>query len=162
MNTKELYYALYHCPVTEPFFDGVYSSDHLEEIVIRPKLIITNTEPSTSSGAHWLLFFFYGQCVDVFDSYGRDLNFFNYDIQNFTATYAKYVNMSEIAVQPPQSNICGMLCLYVAYRRCEGETMRNIIKEIQDNLSSSILFVKKKFKLDCCCLLPYISLQCEK
>ena len=43
MNTKQLWNALCLNPVTNKYFDGIYSSDILKEIKERPDLIICNT-----------------------------------------------------------------------------------------------------------------------
>ena len=58
MNTKQLWNALCLNAVTNKYFDGIYSSDTLKEIVDKPNLIICNTDPSNKSGEHWVLFFF--------------------------------------------------------------------------------------------------------
>ena len=56
MNTKQLWNALCLNPITNKYFDGVYSSDTLKEIKEKPNLIICNTDPSNKPGEHWVLF----------------------------------------------------------------------------------------------------------
>ena len=73
MNTKQLWNALSLNPVTNKYFDGIYSSDTLNEIREKPSLIICNTDPSDKPGEHWVLFFFSENSVDFFDSLGRDI-----------------------------------------------------------------------------------------
>ena len=73
MNTKQVRNALCLNPVTNKYFDGIYSSDTLKEIKERPDLIICNTDPSNKPGEHWVLFFFNQNNVDFFDSLGRDI-----------------------------------------------------------------------------------------
>ena len=46
MNTKQLWNALCLNPVTNQYFDGIYSADTLKEIREKPDLIICNTDPS--------------------------------------------------------------------------------------------------------------------
>ena len=48
MNTKQLWNALCLNPLTNNYFDGIYSSDTLKEIEGKPTLIICNTDPSTN------------------------------------------------------------------------------------------------------------------
>ena len=36
------------------YFDGIYSSDTLNEIKEKPDLIICNTDPSNKPGEHWV------------------------------------------------------------------------------------------------------------
>ena len=56
MNTKQLWNALCLNADTNKYFDGIYSSDTLKEIVDKPDLIICNTDPSNKPGEHWVLF----------------------------------------------------------------------------------------------------------
>ena len=71
MNTKQLWNALCLNPVTNQYFDGIYSADTLKEIREKPDLIICNTDPSNKPGEHWVLFFSSDNSVDFFDSLGR-------------------------------------------------------------------------------------------
>ena len=68
MNTKQLWNALILNPVTNKYFDGIFSIDTLQDIKEKPTLIICNTDPSYKPGEHWILFFFYNKSVDFFDS----------------------------------------------------------------------------------------------
>ena len=76
MNTKQLWHALCLNPVTNQYFDGIYSADTLKEIREKPDLIICNTDPSNKPGEHWVLFFFSDNGVDFFDSLGRDIKYY--------------------------------------------------------------------------------------
>lgn len=150
MNSKQLYYALISNEVTEPYFEGVFASDQLEDIVLRPKLIIANTEPSTMKGEHWIAFFTNGETVDVFDSLGKKLSSYQFgsDLSDFTKKFAKNVNIVSTRLQPSNSNICGNLCLYFAYWRCLGESLESIVATIRQTEKNKILkFVENKFIL---------------
>ena len=76
MNTKQLWNALCLNPVTNQYFDGIYSADTLKEIREKLDLIICNTDPSNKPGEHWVLFFFSDNSVDFFDSLGRDIKYY--------------------------------------------------------------------------------------
>ena len=76
MNTNQLWNALCLNPVTNQYFDGIYSADTLKEIREKPDLIICNTDPSNKPGEHWVLFFFSDNSVDFFDSLGRDIKYY--------------------------------------------------------------------------------------
>ena len=88
MNTKQLWNALCLNPITNKYFDGVYSSDTLKEIKEKPNLIICNTDPSNKPGEHWVLFFFSENSVDFFDSLGRDIKYNGSVFLNFIANFA--------------------------------------------------------------------------
>ena len=70
MNTKQLWNALCLNPVTNQYFDGIYSADTLKEIREKPDLIICNTDPSNKPREHWVLFFFSDNSVNFFDLLG--------------------------------------------------------------------------------------------
>ena len=45
MNTKQLWNALILNPVTNKYFDGIFSIDTLQDIKEKPTLIICKTDP---------------------------------------------------------------------------------------------------------------------
>ena len=58
MNTKQLWNALTLNPVTNNYFDGIFSIDTLKDIKEKPTLIVCNTDPSDKAGEHWIFFSF--------------------------------------------------------------------------------------------------------
>ena len=146
MNSKQLFHALYCNQVTENCFDGIYARDQLESIIIRPRLIIVNTHPSNLKGEHWLLFFFRGQVVEFFDSLGKDVREYGSDICEFIYRYSTEVVSSKIQVQPPKTDLCGQLCLFYAYKCCQGYEMENILNSMHD-IENVLRFVCKQFIL---------------
>lgn len=147
MNTKQLYFALYSNKFTNPYFDGIYSSDNLEDIILRPKLIIVNTSPSNEKGSHWISFWFNSNEIDIFDSLG-EINFQTYpnDIVNFIKRYSNNINFCKKAVQPKNTDICGELCLYFAFFKCLGYSLQTITKRMSD-LKGVVSFVQKVFDI---------------
>ena len=55
-------------------FVGVFARDELPLIIDEiPAIIIANTDPSTKSGSHWILFYFDNNGnVEYFDSLGKE------------------------------------------------------------------------------------------
>ena len=88
MNTKQLWNALILNPVTNKYFDGIFSIDTLQDIKEKPTLIICNTDPSYKPGEHWILFFFYDKSVDFFDSLGRDITYYGSEFIDFVKNFA--------------------------------------------------------------------------
>ena len=82
MNTKQIWQVLTSNPVTEPYFDGVFSVDTLKEIKNKPEVIICNINPSNKPGKHWLLFFFHKNAVDYYDSLGNNLEYYEKNLLN--------------------------------------------------------------------------------
>ena len=88
MNTKQLSNALILNPVTNKYFDGIFLIDTLQDIKEKPTLIICNTDPSYKPGEHWILFFFYDNSIDFFDSLGRDITYYGSEFIDFVKKFA--------------------------------------------------------------------------
>lgn len=127
MNTKQLWNALTHNPVTNIYFDGIFSIDTLKNIHETPELIICNTDPSDKPGEHWVLFFFHQNSVDFFDSLGRDITYYGSLFLDFVKNFADDCKQSLRRTQPLNSDLCGHYCLYYAYAKCHGNSMEKII-----------------------------------
>ena len=143
MNTKQLWTALTLNEVTNNYFDGVFSIDTLADIKEKPQLIISNTQGSHFPGEHWVLFFFENNCVDFFDSLGRDISYYGPEfiafIKNFTNNFKQCLGRT----QPIKSSLCGHYCLYYAYAKCTGYSMEEILNTISPNIVTQ--FVNTNF-----------------
>ena len=144
MNTKQLWNALYLNPVTNKYFDGIYSSDTLKEIKERPDLIICNTDPSNKPGEHWVLFFFNQNSVDFFYSLGRDIKYYGSVFLDFIVNFVSNYQQCLKRTQPVNSDLCGQYCLYYAYAKCNGFSMEEIIHNISDS-EYVVNFVNKNY-----------------
>ena len=144
MNTKQLCNALSLNPVTNKYFDGIYSSDTLNEIREKPSLIICNTDPSDKPGEHWVLFFFSENSVDFFDSLGRDIKYYGSVFLHFIANFVDNYEQSLQRLQPIDSDLCGQYCLYYAFAKCNGLSMDEIIYSMPNN-EYVVNFVNKLF-----------------
>ena len=59
LNTLQLTLALSKYPQNANQFIGALARDELPLLINKfPALIIANTDPSTKSGTHWILFYF--------------------------------------------------------------------------------------------------------
>ena len=58
MNTKQLWNALTLNPVTNNYFDGIFSIDTLKNIKEKLTLIVCNTDPSDKVGGTGFCFSF--------------------------------------------------------------------------------------------------------
>ena len=145
MNTKQLWQALTSNPITEPYFDGIFPIDQLKGIKRKPELIICNTDPSNKPGQHWILFFFYNDTVDFFDSLGRSMDYYGDEFVNFAKKFSSKFQISLVRTQPKNTSLCGHYCLYFAHKRCNGEKMDDIIKSMvsPDHI---LRFVNSNFK----------------
>ena len=132
MNTKQLWNSLCLNPITNKYFDGVYSSDTLTNIKQKPELIICNTDPSNKPGKHWVLFFFDENSVDFYDSLGRDLGYYGNVFSDFINKFVTNFTQCKIRTQPVKSDLCGQYCLYYAFAKCIGLSMDDIIINMPD------------------------------
>ena len=73
--------ALRKHPQTASQFVGVFARDELSLIIDEfPAIIIANTDPSTASGSHWILFYFDNNGnVEYFDSLVKTLSHYHKD-----------------------------------------------------------------------------------
>jgi len=146
MNTKQIWQALAGNPVTSEFFEGVYASDTLKEIQKRPRLVVSNTDPSGRSGTHWVAFFFEGDNVDFFDSLGQLMSEYSPHFVNFSKQFASSFNYAKIRTQPINSDLCGYYCIYFAYHRCLGKSFESVIRALQKETGASVKdFVGRNF-----------------
>ena len=105
---------------------GVFAADRLPTNIKRyPFWFISNNQPANKNGEHWLLF--YGaspSTLEYFDSLGRAIPAI------FTRFVCNFQNIlrNEFAVQSQFTAHCGAHCLYVAWHRCRGRTMCDILR----------------------------------
>ena len=155
MNAKQLWNVLCLNADTNKYFDGIYSSDTLKEIVDKPDLIICNTDPSNKPGEHWVLFFFRDSSVDFFDLLGRDIKYYGSVFLDFIANFVDNYKQCIKRMQPIQSDLCGQYCLYYPFAACNGFPMEEIV-HTTPNYEYVVNFVNKNYyicpKYECCLL----------
>ena len=144
MNTKQLWNALTLNPVTNNYFDGIFSIDTLKDIKEKPTLIVCNTDPSDKAGEHWILFFFYDDSVDFYDSLGHDITYYGSEFIDFIEKFANNFQYTVRRTQPIKTNVCGHYCLYYAFKKCKGYSMEDIINNFP-NKDDVLDFVNKIF-----------------
>lgn len=133
MNTKQLFKALTKSKITREKFDGVYARDTLEDIQSTPGFIICNTDPSTKKGKHWVLFYFENDVCEFFDSLGNDVLFYGKEFENFVNRFSSKRKYSSKRTQPKNTALCGVYCLFYAFWRCQGVSMKRIVKAMNNS-----------------------------
>lgn len=132
MNTLELLHDLsrFICGAKTTSNYGVYACDELpKEKLIKPALIIANLSDSSSSGSHWVGFYFRANSNkgEFFDSFGKPPTlkvFKNFIAQNCTS----YIYNNH-KLQSNWSSCCGNYAILFLYFRCKQRSMRSFIKE---------------------------------
>ena len=102
----------------------VLMNNELDEISDNVNNYILNYQDSNYKGSHWVALHL-GTKSYYFDSYGL----------RPTENVTKYLNNREwdynkIQVQPFDTNICGIMCIYFLYRINKNKTFDQIIKEL--------------------------------
>lgn len=94
---------------------------------IKEKNIIINLQNSNKNGSHWCCIF---DKKYYFDSFGINPT---KEVENYLDDNYKY---NSLQVQPFETNICGILCLYVLYELNNNKNFEEIIIEIYEKLES--------------------------
>ena len=137
LNTLQLTLALRKHAQTASQFIGVFARDKLPLIIDKnPAIIIANTDPSTKSGSHWILFYFDNNGnVEYFDSLGKTLTDYHKYFLKFIKNNCKYYyRVVKNRIQPVNTTLCGHYCLYYAYSRCVEKTNK---EQIINNMPSA-------------------------
>ena len=132
LTTHDLFTALSSHDVTAKYFDGVFALDEVAAIRRRPRLIVMNTDPSWKNGQHWMVIFFPARrhVVEVFDSLGSEERNYPAEIMRFLWRFASVVKLSRKRVQPADTGLCGLYCLYFAACRCSKNSMDHILENM--------------------------------
>lgn len=144
MNTKQIFCALACQKVTSKYFDGVFAKDTLIDIESPPKLLVCNTDNVSEPGEHWVLFHIKKNHALFYDPLGKDFSHYGSEFSNFVDTWSTSHEICSIRTQPLDSSLCGVYCLYFAYFRCLGKSMRSIVKSMKSSEFVSN-FVKRTF-----------------
>lgn len=107
------------------YFLGVFAADTIPKNLPHSYLLITNTDPISEPGQHWILLF----KRDVsspsifFDSYGKKPSY-------YSANWCKYDDFkrSNEDFQQEHTDVCGDHCLYVGKHLSVGHTFENILR----------------------------------
>ena len=118
-------------PLIRRCFGGVKASDTLPVFVKeRPQVFISNTEPSSEDGQHWILLFM-TDINEYFDPLGKEpLKAF----EDFLIVNGAKYNFSTKKVQSNDSKNCGLFCLFFAYYRVRKHKMKDILDMFTEDL----------------------------
>ena len=133
MNTRDIYIALQKNPVTSRSFRGVFAADQLPAPDKHfPTSYVANCSNADQVGSHWIAFFQEeASVIEVFDSYGKPLEYYNSHLVDFTRGL-KLIRQVQI-LQQPMSTVCGHYCLYFLFNRYNGESYDRLIHSFTDN-----------------------------
>ena len=113
------------CLKCVPILCGTFACDELSALINkkRPFCFVANTDKKTGKGEHWTAFFMEKDCIEFYDTYGRDLlPCFKYFVGKRKYKYSKK------RVQSYGSSVCGQHCIYFLYQRAKGQSMQKILQ----------------------------------
>lgn len=135
LNSVQLCHALNENINTRQIFNRILSADELQQINVQNKnpLYVINTDPSHLPGKHWICFFVENNCIEIFDSLGNTLDYYNIDLPYFLCKYTiRYVFHSRI--QPVNTSICGYYCLYYSLLKSENCSRKYVRKHMPSGM----------------------------
>ena len=123
MDTAEIDSALRKNPYTKDKFVGVFPSNCLPKKRLKGYYVV-NLDPAHKAGSHWVAFHIEKKNGNnmYFDSYGLGPPY-----KHFKKFLGKYTRNKK-QLQHPLSTTCGQWCLYFILRRCQGWSMKAILK----------------------------------
>ena len=94
----------------------MFAKDELPLIIDQiPAIIITNTDPSTKLGSHWILFYFDNNGnVECFDPLGKTWTHYYKDFLKFIKNNCNfYCRVVKNRIQPVNTTLCGHYCYII-------------------------------------------------
>ena len=136
MDTVALTHLCKNNKITAPKFGGVYASNELMlNSYIRDKFVILNTSKMKQLGSHWVIVYIpktrASKC-ELFNSLSGNIADYSIDIENLILVNGKEYLCNDIAVQSPQSILCGLFCLYFAHKKCSNYSFTSIINSFDN------------------------------
>lgn len=131
MNTIDLVKVLSKNKYTSKKFKGVFPRNHLPKHIVKPALIIANTDPSSKPGEHWVCFYIPKKGVgEYFDSFGdkpknrQFIKFLNDNVESFV--------YSKKRIQSDFSSWCGQFCCVYMYYKCKGKKLNDFLRNFSN------------------------------
>ena len=109
-------------------FRGVFMKNNLPHTPHTKECGIVNFNTTKQPGSHWCAYYKDGKLRIYFDSYGQITL---HEIQQYLKTPSEkdkqVIQRNTDIIQPPGTNICGHLCLFVLKSFCLGLTFRDTL-----------------------------------
>lgn len=126
MNTGELLAILGRICKGKGVAHDVIPSDYLVEYSRSPYpvALIVNSKDSSHPGQHWLAILSRDRTVYFFCSYGMGIEFYGKYFEEFAKD--KLVIQNNVALQSPNSVVCGKYALYFISKLIKGKNLSSI------------------------------------
>lgn len=127
MNGTEIFSTLHKNSITKKYFVNVFAHDQLPSKIQKRKwFLVSNCCPANMPGLHWFAMFKENGVMELFDSYGGDP--YTYDLTTFLQNQdVDKCVYNSVRLQALDSNVCAHYCIFYAYWRCKGLSMKTIL-----------------------------------
>ena len=138
MRTREIERLMKKDCVIQQQYGDVCAADQLPMTIrYRPRLYIVNTDPRSKPGHHWTAFYFPRRGpAEFFDPIGHSPDHYNKRFKRALLKNARHYKYNKIRVQDIGTMTCGQFCLFYAYYRCRGFSMKRILNLLSDPLEN--------------------------
>lgn len=122
----------------------VYAANRLPVRVCPPFYGISNLDPDTKLGSHWVAMYVDNNGVgEYFDSYGRKPIGYH---RAFFKRNAKILLHNGMRIQNDFTVVCGEYCLMYLYYKSRGKTMYDFVNNFSQNTLCNDLLLRNMFK----------------
>lgn len=105
--------------------NNVYAANRLPIHVEIPIFLISNLDPDTKPGSHWIAIHIDKNGIgQYFDSYGRPPSFYH---KSFLNRNSKQWYFNSHRIQNNLTSVCGEYCIMYLYYKFYGETMNDFV-----------------------------------
>lgn len=134
MDELQIQNLIQRCKFLKHRFRGVFAADNFPPSIPDETFLIANASKSNLSGTHWLLLCKRNGCLYFADTLGFPVEAYK-DLYYRLLFYNVNVNelMKNNPMQPDNSNLCALYCVYIAFIRFQSQFPVNIpyIKDFQ-------------------------------
>ena len=121
--------------VTKDSFKGVFSSDMLPSYA-QTGYYVVNLETSQQPSSHWI-------AIKISKSKCKNEYFDSYGLGPPTVPFKKFMKYNytynSIRIQHSLSTTCAQWCIYYLWRKCQGWSLRNILKPFYSKENNFLL-----------------------
>ena len=114
-----------------PYFGGIKAANTLPTFIKSyPAFFIVNSDLWWQKGSHWLLIVIPAANTPLiyFDALGKRASQYSAHIEYFLRLHSStHFLANTLRYQPSHSSLCGLYCLYVADKICQGQTFATVL-----------------------------------
>lgn len=139
MDNVQIERALRSDPLINETFVGVFAADKLPQHKEFPGGYIANTEVSTNSGQHWVSFYYTGNTLECFDSFGTNPANYSHHLNSWINGDFQVIQ-SEV-LQSNDSTVCGQYCMFFILLKSYNYSYEDFLSVFRKDTKYNDLFV---------------------